>query len=40
MVELMINGIHVQVERGTTLLEAANFLGINIPTKFTDKLLY
>jgi len=32
MVELMINGIHVQVERGTTLLEAADFLGINIPT--------
>lgn len=32
MIELMINGIHVQVERGTTLLEAANFLGIKIPT--------
>ncbi len=32
MINLTINGIDVQVERGTTLLKAANFLGINIPT--------
>lgn len=32
MVNLTINGIDVQVEQGTTLLEAANFFGINIPT--------
>ena len=32
MINLTINGIDVQVERGTTLLEAAKFLGINIPT--------
>jgi len=32
MINLIINGIDVQVEEGTTLLEAANFLGIYIPT--------
>ncbi len=32
MVNLTINGIDVQVDEGTSLLEAANFLGINIPT--------
>ncbi len=32
MINLMINGISVQVENGTTLLEAAKFLGIHIPT--------
>jgi len=32
MIELTINGIDVQVERGTTLLEAAQFLGLPIPT--------
>ncbi len=32
MINLTINGIDVQVEKGTTLLEAAKFLGLNIPT--------
>jgi len=32
MIELTINGIDVQVDRGTTLLEAAQFLGLPIPT--------
>ncbi len=32
MINLMINGISVQVESGTTLLETARFLGIHIPT--------
>ena len=32
MVNLSINGIEIQVDEGTTLLETANFLGINIPT--------
>ena len=32
MIKLKINGIDVQVEKGTTLLEAARFLGIPIPT--------
>jgi bidirectional [NiFe] hydrogenase diaphorase subunit len=32
MVPLVINGIPVSVERGTTLLEAATFLGFPIPT--------
>jgi bidirectional [NiFe] hydrogenase diaphorase subunit len=31
-VELKINGLHVTVEAETTLLEAARFLGIEIPT--------
>jgi coenzyme F420 hydrogenase subunit beta len=32
MIELSINGIDIQVDRGTTLLEAAEFLGLPIPT--------
>lgn len=32
MVTLRINGLDVQVEEGTTLLEAARFLGFKIPT--------
>ncbi len=32
MIELTINGLHVSVEKGTTLLEAAGFLGFPIPT--------
>lgn len=32
MVTLRINGLDVQVEEGTTLLEAAQFLGFKIPT--------
>jgi len=34
--KLTINGIQVEVERGTTVLEAAQFLGINIPTLCHD----
>jgi bidirectional [NiFe] hydrogenase diaphorase subunit len=36
MVKLSINGIPVEVERGTTVLEAARFLGIPIPTLCHD----
>ena len=32
MIELSINGLHVSVEEGTTILEAARFLGFPIPT--------
>jgi len=32
MIELTINGLDVSVEKGTTLLEAARFLGFPIPT--------
>jgi len=32
MITLNINGVDVQVEKGTTLLEAAQFLGFPIPT--------
>ncbi len=32
MIDLKINGIDVSVDRGTTLLEAAQFLGLPIPT--------
>ena len=32
MIELKINGLAVQVEAGTTLLEAARFLGFPVPT--------
>ncbi len=32
MIDLRINGVMVAVERGTTLLEAARFLGFPIPT--------
>ncbi len=32
MIDVTINGIKVEVEEGTTLLEAANFLGFPIPT--------
>ena len=32
MINLMMNGIEVSVDRGTTLLEAAQFLGLPIPT--------
>ena len=36
MPKLKINGIEVEVERGTTVLEAARFLGIEIPTLCHD----
>ncbi len=36
MPKLTINGIEVQVEKGTTVLEAARFLGIPIPTLCHD----
>jgi coenzyme F420 hydrogenase subunit beta len=36
MPKLTINGIEVEVERGTTVLEAARFLGIPIPTLCHD----
>ncbi len=36
MVELTINGLRVSVEAGTTLLEAARFLGFPIPTLCHD----
>jgi len=32
MITLTINGLDVEVEEGTTILEAAKFLGIEIPT--------
>jgi len=32
MIDLLINGVNVSVERGATLLEAAQFLGFSIPT--------
>jgi NADH dehydrogenase/NADH:ubiquinone oxidoreductase subunit G len=32
MINLYINGLEVSVEKGTTLLEAARFLGVHIPT--------
>ena len=32
MPKLLINGIKVEVENGTTVLEAARFLGLPIPT--------
>ena len=32
MINLTINGLHVSVEEGTTVLEAAKFLGFPIPT--------
>src|SRR5207253_1649131 len=34
--ELIVNGIEVEVEHGTTVLEAARFLGIPIPTLCHD----
>ena len=37
MPEITINGIKVEVERGTTVLEAACFLGIPIPTLCHDE---
>ena len=36
MVKLRINGIEVEVERGTTVLEATRFLGIPLPTLCHD----
>ncbi len=36
MAKLTINGIELEVERGTTVLEAARFLGIPIPTLCHD----
>lgn len=32
MIDLKINGVPVNVEKGTTILEAAKFLGVPIPT--------
>lgn len=32
MITLKINGLHVSVEQGTTILEAAQFIGFPIPT--------
>ena len=36
MPKLHINGIELEVERGTSVLEAARFLGIPIPTLCHD----
>ena len=36
MVKLCINGLEVSVEEGTTILEAARFLGFPIPTLCHD----
>ena len=36
MVKLRINGIEVEIERGTSVLETARFLGIPIPTLCHD----
>lgn len=32
MIEMILNGLHVQVEEGSTILEAAEFYGFPIPT--------
>lgn len=32
MIKLKINGLDVEVEKGTTILEAARFIGFPIPT--------
>ncbi len=37
MVNFTLNGLEVSVEKGTTLLEAADFYGIEIPTLCHDK---
>jgi len=37
MITLKINGIDASVEKGTTLLEAAKFYGINLPTLCHDE---
>lgn len=37
MINLIINGLRVSVEEGTTLLEAAKFLGFPIPTLCYDE---
>ncbi len=37
MINLTINGLDVQVEEGTTLLEAANYYGLHIPTLCYDE---
>ncbi len=37
MVNLTINGLDIQVEAGTTILEAAKFFGIEIPTLCYDE---
>lgn len=36
MVNFILNGLEVSMEKGTTLLEAANFYGIEIPTLCHD----
>ena len=36
MPKLSINGVEVEIERGTSVLEAATFLGIPIPTLCHD----
>src|SRR3990172_2886365 len=36
MPKLTINGVEVEVERGTSVLEAARFLGLPIPTLCHD----
>ncbi len=36
MIELTVNGLRVQVQEGTTLLEASEFLGFPIPTLCHD----
>ncbi len=37
MLEMILNGLEIQVEPGTTLLEAAHFYGIDIPTLCYDE---
>ncbi len=39
MVNLTLNGLEITVEKGTTLLEAAKFYGIEIPTLCYDEAL-
>lgn len=39
MVNIILNGVEVSVEKGTTLLEAARFYGIEIPTLCYDEAL-
>mgnify|MGYP001369086563 CR=1 FL=1 len=35
MIEFTLNGLNVQVDEGTTLLEAARFFGVPVPCAST-----
>ncbi len=37
MINMILNGLEISVEKGTTLLETANFYGIEIPTLCHDE---